>query len=95
MYYTIEKDGEEIYDSRTEVPCWMEIFHQLQDLMERSGFSETWSFDHLPYEDDMDFEELTMLFDKQHPKPNRRPRTRRKPPAEVVDIATRRARAKE
>lgn len=88
VYYTIEKDEQKIYDSRSEVPCNMEMFTQLADLTERSGFSQTPPCDHAPLVDDWDFAEAIMLFDEQRPTGGSRRRKRsRARPAEVIQLA--------
>jgi len=87
-YLTIEKDGQEVYDSRTEIPCDMELFEELGRLMTVSGYMDS-SYDQPDYALRDELYEARKRFEKPKPKPV--PRSRKtQPGGNIVDFTARR-----
>lgn len=90
LYFTIERDGEEIYDSRDEVPCDMDVYRELQRLMEVSGYSQTTGYVTLGWKLQQDLKkEALPLFTQAAPKKTSRRRSKQmRPDTNVVDLAS-------
>jgi len=68
-YLTIEKAGKIVYDSRSEIPCNMEQFEALHELMKESGYFDS-SYGQPNYQHSREM--LASHHQFENPKPKKR-----------------------